>query len=66
MIAMVTGFRVFSEGVLDRLAERAAERQAAADAETRLKALAAVAAVTALRRNDRADQSSEAPMAHGG
>ena len=66
MIAMVTGFRMFSVGVLDRFAERTEKRRAAADAETRLKALAAVAAVTALRRNDRADQSSEAPMAHGG
>ena len=59
MIAMVTGFRVFSYGVLDRLAERAEKRRAAADADTRLKALAAVAAVTALRRSAQPNESSE-------
>ena len=59
MIAMVTGFRRFSDGVLDRLSERAEERRAAAAAEARLKALAAVAAVTVLRRGAQANESSQ-------
>jgi hypothetical protein len=59
MIAMVTAFRMFSDGVLDRLAERAEDRRTAAAAETRLKALAAVAAITALRRSARSNESSD-------
>ena len=59
MIIMVTAVKMFSDGVLDRLSERATERRAAVDAETRLRGLAAVAAVTSLRGNATISESSE-------
>ncbi len=59
MIIMVTGFRMLSEGVLDRVSEKAAARRGAAEAEARLRSLAAVAAVTVLRRDTPLPGSSE-------
>ena len=59
MIVMITSVKMFSDGVLDRLSERATERRATMDAETRLKALAAVAAVTSLRGNAPISEPSE-------
>ena len=49
LIVIVTAVRLVSGGVIDRLSEKMAARTARADAESRLKALAAVAAVTSLR-----------------
>lgn len=59
MVIIVTGVKIFSDSVLDRLSERALERRSAADAETRLKSLAAIAAVTSLRGNALISESSK-------